>query len=289
MAANRMALARQARRSRRSAKDYRVFVEAALWLAGTGRPWRDLPPELGNGHSTSVRFARSRDAGVREQIARALAGERDLARVIIDSTHALIAGMPCAGLVAGKAYDAKALGLRSEGSGAQAVIAPRAARITPRHDDRCAYRARTLIERFFRRIKHCHRIAHATTRSRAATSHSCESLVQGSHIAACVRSWRCEHEKARGQQNCGTGSRSQGAPKRTQVNPCPCSKSRRLNQWRPSQKGFWMRFTDTITSPNRATGCACTKKYDQLKLNQLCPCSAGHRKRTAGCSRMRTS
>ena len=69
-----------------TAKDNRLFVEAVLWLARTGSPWRDLPPELGNWHSTYVRFARWRNAGVWDRIALALAGERDLARVFIDST-----------------------------------------------------------------------------------------------------------------------------------------------------------------------------------------------------------
>src|SRR5690606_34069637 len=70
----------------RTAKDIRLFVEAVLWLARTGSPWRDLPTEFGNWHSTYVRFARWRDAGVWDRIAFALAGERDLARVFIDST-----------------------------------------------------------------------------------------------------------------------------------------------------------------------------------------------------------
>ena len=70
----------------RSAKDNRLFVEAVIWLARTGSPWRDLPPEFGNWHSTYVRFARWRDAGVWDRVALALAGERDLARVFIDST-----------------------------------------------------------------------------------------------------------------------------------------------------------------------------------------------------------
>ena len=70
----------------RTAKDNRLFVEAVLWLARTGSPWRDLPPEFGNWHSAYVRFARWRDAGVWDRIAFALAGERDLAQVFIDST-----------------------------------------------------------------------------------------------------------------------------------------------------------------------------------------------------------
>jgi hypothetical protein len=35
----------------RSGKDNRVFVEAVLWIARTGSPWRDLPPSFGHWNS----------------------------------------------------------------------------------------------------------------------------------------------------------------------------------------------------------------------------------------------
>lgn len=70
----------------RTAADNRRFMEAVLWIARTGSPWRDLPPELGNWHSTYVRFARWRDAGVWERVAQALSGEAELKRAFIDST-----------------------------------------------------------------------------------------------------------------------------------------------------------------------------------------------------------
>jgi transposase len=31
----------------RTAGDNRLFVEAVLWIARTGSPWRDLPPDSG--------------------------------------------------------------------------------------------------------------------------------------------------------------------------------------------------------------------------------------------------
>ncbi len=31
-----------------TARDNRLFVEAVLWIAWTGAPWRDLPQEFGN-------------------------------------------------------------------------------------------------------------------------------------------------------------------------------------------------------------------------------------------------
>lgn len=70
----------------RSGADNRLFVEAVLWIARTGSPWRDLPTELGNWHTTYVRFARWRDAGVWDRVAHALAGDAELERIFIDST-----------------------------------------------------------------------------------------------------------------------------------------------------------------------------------------------------------
>lgn len=69
-----------------TAKDNRLFVEAVLWILRTGSPWRDLPRELGNWHSTYVRFARWRDSGVWERVADVLGGDADMEQLFIDST-----------------------------------------------------------------------------------------------------------------------------------------------------------------------------------------------------------
>lgn len=70
----------------RTAADNRRIMEAVLWIARTGSPWRDLPIELGNWRSTYVRFARWRDAGVWERVAHALSSEAELKRVFTDFT-----------------------------------------------------------------------------------------------------------------------------------------------------------------------------------------------------------
>ena len=41
-----------------TAKDNRLFLEAVLWIGRTGAPWRDMPAELGNWHTTFTRFSR---------------------------------------------------------------------------------------------------------------------------------------------------------------------------------------------------------------------------------------
>jgi transposase len=58
----------------RPALDHRRFVEAVLWLARTGAPWRDLPPELMNWRTAWRRLQRWTAAGVWGHIVEALRG-----------------------------------------------------------------------------------------------------------------------------------------------------------------------------------------------------------------------
>jgi transposase len=44
----------------RSGSDNRRFVEAVLWIARTGSPWRDLPAMFGNWSTAFQRLAQSR-------------------------------------------------------------------------------------------------------------------------------------------------------------------------------------------------------------------------------------
>jgi len=41
----------------RTGADNRILIEAALWLARTGSPWRDLPTFFGNWNSVFIRFS----------------------------------------------------------------------------------------------------------------------------------------------------------------------------------------------------------------------------------------
>lgn len=67
-------------------KDNRLFIDAVLWMARTGAPWRDLPGELGNWNSTWRGFDRWARAGVWERLFAALADAPDFEYVIIDAT-----------------------------------------------------------------------------------------------------------------------------------------------------------------------------------------------------------
>jgi transposase len=70
----------------RSGADNRLFVEAVLWIARTGSPWRDLPAAFGNWNSAYVRFARWSRAGVWQRVFAALSKEADFREAMIDST-----------------------------------------------------------------------------------------------------------------------------------------------------------------------------------------------------------
>jgi putative transposase len=69
----------------RTGEDNRGFVEAVLWLARTGAPWRDLPAPL-VWNSVWKRFARWAKRGVWDRILAALAEDPDFEYVIIDAT-----------------------------------------------------------------------------------------------------------------------------------------------------------------------------------------------------------
>ncbi|MEH6695616.1 MAG: transposase, partial [Hyphomonas sp.] len=58
----------------RTGGDGRMFLEAVLWIARTGSPWRDLPAEFGNWNTVFQRFRYWVDRGVFQRIFEALAG-----------------------------------------------------------------------------------------------------------------------------------------------------------------------------------------------------------------------
>ena len=70
----------------RSGANNRLFVEAVLWVARTGSPWRDLPTEFGSWNSVYVRFARWSDKKVWQSVFAVLREDADFEEVFLDST-----------------------------------------------------------------------------------------------------------------------------------------------------------------------------------------------------------
>jgi transposase len=67
------------------AKDNRLFVDAVLWIAKTGAPWRDLPERFGNWNSVWRRCDRWARKGVGQRVFAALQ-DPDLEWLLLDST-----------------------------------------------------------------------------------------------------------------------------------------------------------------------------------------------------------
>lgn len=69
-----------------TAADNRLFLEAVLWRARTGSPWRDLPKDFGNWNSVFKRFRRWTRKGIFERLFSLVSGEPDLEYALIDGT-----------------------------------------------------------------------------------------------------------------------------------------------------------------------------------------------------------
>jgi transposase len=88
------------------AEDNRRFVNAVLWIAKTGAPWRDLPGRLGNWNCQWRRFDRWAARGVWARLMDVLR-DPDLEWLILDST--VVRAHPCA---AGSKKNGTAAGAR---------------------------------------------------------------------------------------------------------------------------------------------------------------------------------
>ena len=70
----------------RSGTDNRRFVEAVLWIARTGSPWRDLPPEFGKWNTVFKRFRDWVKADVFQRLFGAVGEQPDMEYAMVDAT-----------------------------------------------------------------------------------------------------------------------------------------------------------------------------------------------------------
>ncbi len=70
----------------RTGGDGRLFLEAVLWIARTGSPWRDLPPTFGKWNSVYKRYSDWMRAGVFERMFAATIGDADMEYAMVDAT-----------------------------------------------------------------------------------------------------------------------------------------------------------------------------------------------------------
>jgi transposase len=70
----------------RSGRDNRLFVEAVLWIARTGSPWRDLPTVFGKWNTAFKRFRDWVRADVFQRLFEACSDEPDLEFAMVDGT-----------------------------------------------------------------------------------------------------------------------------------------------------------------------------------------------------------
>ena len=70
----------------RTGSDGRMFIEAVLWIARTGSPWRDLPETFGNWNTVFQRFRYWVERDVFKRIFDALSDAPDLEYAMVDAT-----------------------------------------------------------------------------------------------------------------------------------------------------------------------------------------------------------
>jgi transposase len=68
-----------------TAKDNRLFIDAVLWIAKTGAPWRDLPARFGPWYNVWKRLSRWAKKGTWQRVFEALQ-DPDLEWLILDAT-----------------------------------------------------------------------------------------------------------------------------------------------------------------------------------------------------------
>jgi transposase len=70
----------------RTGSDNRMFLEAVLWIARTGSPWRDLPVGFGKWNTAFKRYSDWVKAGVFKRIFDAVSDDPDMEYAMVDAT-----------------------------------------------------------------------------------------------------------------------------------------------------------------------------------------------------------
>jgi len=70
----------------RPAKDNRIMLNAMVWIARSGAPWRDLPERYGPWESVYSRFKKWIDDGILDNIFRVLSLEAELEELSLDAS-----------------------------------------------------------------------------------------------------------------------------------------------------------------------------------------------------------
>lgn len=114
----------------RPARDHRAIINALLWLAKTGAPWRDLPERYGPWRTVATRFYRWTRSGLWQRILAELQREADAAGRLDWSVHmvdgtSIRAHRHAAGAKGGRR--AKRLAVPAEASAASSICAASAA------------------------------------------------------------------------------------------------------------------------------------------------------------------
>ena len=70
----------------RSGADNRRFIEAVLWIARTGSPWRDLPATFGHWNTVFKRYRDWVKADIFKRLFDAVSDEPDMEYAMVDAT-----------------------------------------------------------------------------------------------------------------------------------------------------------------------------------------------------------
>lgn len=70
----------------RPAVGNRIMLNAMLWVARSGAPWRDLPDHFPNWKSVYTRFRRWQQAGIWDEVLKHVSLDPDEESVMIDAT-----------------------------------------------------------------------------------------------------------------------------------------------------------------------------------------------------------